>query len=145
MNDQEMFDTAVKGVLQQRCKSSHGSLCVLRSRIGAKCAVGWLIADEDYHKEMEADSSIFDNFSDFDTDKFNTRSVRKFISTDLGAAVSKTVGEVTVRKLNIMNKLQQAHDESDYIEEMIEEFRQVAKDLRLNQNAIREHLKSEAK
>jgi hypothetical protein len=56
--DQEMFDTMVRGLASQGWERSLASVemsdrCAYRGDEGRKCAVGWLIPDEAYRPEME--------------------------------------------------------------------------------------------
>lgn len=54
MNKQEMFDTAVLGILNQGGISiSEDGICLYRNPNGRKCAAGFLIPDEYYYPDME--------------------------------------------------------------------------------------------
>lgn len=55
MTLQEIFDTAVRGVLLQGGPSigPAGRVCLLRGDYGRKCALGHLIPDEAYFRGME--------------------------------------------------------------------------------------------
>lgn len=50
MTPQEIFDTAVLGVLEQGAPSTHNGRCLYRSPTGTKCAVGMLLDDETAEK-----------------------------------------------------------------------------------------------
>lgn len=54
MTDEEAFSISANGLLAQGCKSidSEG-LCQFRGTGGKKCAVGFLITDEEYFDAME--------------------------------------------------------------------------------------------
>lgn len=57
MTNQEVFDKAVKHLLTQKKKSTKGpdsSICRYRGHNGLKCAVGGLIPDALYQKNMES-------------------------------------------------------------------------------------------
>lgn len=64
MNEQEIFDTVVNHLANQKRRSMaifvHGeeeiNTCAYRGKNGDMCAVGCLIKDEDYDPEMEAKS-----------------------------------------------------------------------------------------
>lgn len=55
MRNQEIYDTVRKHLLTQYAKAEDysGGSCVYRGPNDTKCAVGCLIADEDYTEEME--------------------------------------------------------------------------------------------
>lgn len=52
---QSIFDKSLLGIRQQRgfAYSNDEEACKLRDGSGCCCAVGWLIADEDYREAME--------------------------------------------------------------------------------------------
>lgn len=59
---QEIFDQSVNGLRAQGCKSISDNKCTYRNRLSndgkpspdsLKCAVGFLISDEEYHPNME--------------------------------------------------------------------------------------------
>lgn len=57
---QELFDTAIGGLRSQggpsikiREGASVSHACLYRNADGRKCAIGWLIPDDKYHKDME--------------------------------------------------------------------------------------------
>lgn len=56
MTAQEVFDTAVTGVINQGgpALAMATRSCRFRGDNGRKCAVGWLISDEDYDPRMES-------------------------------------------------------------------------------------------
>lgn len=61
LSNQEMFDTAVKGIASQgwkrailpaeRAREFNG--CAYRDGVGGKCAIGWNIPDESYNERIE--------------------------------------------------------------------------------------------
>jgi hypothetical protein len=54
MNRQIAFDIAVSGIIAQGGRSdSDGGTCAFRGERGRKCAIGFLIKDEDYRPEFE--------------------------------------------------------------------------------------------
>ncbi len=54
MTPQEIFDKSVRGIIEQGGPSvSSEGVCVYRSGKGMKCAVGQLIDDGDYCKDLE--------------------------------------------------------------------------------------------
>jgi hypothetical protein len=60
MNKQEVFDTVVNHLRQQRCKavSSEGSRCAYRGDGRTKCAVGAVIPDDEYGEWMEGQGVV---------------------------------------------------------------------------------------
>jgi hypothetical protein len=67
INNQEIFDKVVRGILSQggpsasACDEFTKIRCKYRSTNGRKCAAGHLISDEDYDPEMEDLGSIRNN------------------------------------------------------------------------------------
>ena len=59
MTPQEIFDTVVRHLYAQgeQAVTAYGA-CRYRTRTGLKCAVGCLIADEDYQESMEGNLSV---------------------------------------------------------------------------------------
>lgn len=53
MTDQELFDKACKGIVDQGGPSIDTRGCVYRSNNGRKCAAGHLIPDEEYSPAWE--------------------------------------------------------------------------------------------
>lgn len=57
MTKQEVFDTVVSGLLQQGRPSFGGYYgCAYRGTDNLKCAVGFLIKDDEYTRDMENDN-----------------------------------------------------------------------------------------
>lgn len=57
MTRQEMFDTAVRGVISQGAPSlSEIGECLYRGPNGLRCAAGWLIPDDKYSSALEGRS-----------------------------------------------------------------------------------------
>lgn len=55
MTRQEMFDTAVRGVISQGAPSvDRFGGCLYRGPNGLRCAAGWLIPDDKYSPELES-------------------------------------------------------------------------------------------
>ena len=52
-NKQEIFNEVYTKLVKQGQPSSENGLCRYRGPEGARCAVGWLIPDEDYHESFE--------------------------------------------------------------------------------------------
>lgn len=57
-NPQEVFDFVVKMLHGQGGKSTNGLICMYRAANGRKCALGWLIPDEEYDPKMECNILI---------------------------------------------------------------------------------------
>lgn len=53
MNNQEAFNISVPALLKQNCKSISRGMCKYRGNDGTRCAIGHLIPDSIYDKEME--------------------------------------------------------------------------------------------
>ena len=53
MTPQQIFDKVATHLFKQAKPASDGFQCVYRADDGCMCAIGVLIADEDYDKEME--------------------------------------------------------------------------------------------
>lgn len=58
---QREFDKAVKGIRQQGGPSirKEGFGCAYRGKDGRRCAVGWLLSDKRYRKDMEGRSANY--------------------------------------------------------------------------------------
>ena len=56
MNNQEIFNKVLTNLRAQGRRSMIGDRCCYRGSNGDKCAIGHLIADEDYHVLMEGHS-----------------------------------------------------------------------------------------
>lgn len=57
ITQQETFDTVVRHLRTQGCKSIADGACMYRGPDGLKCAVGCLIPDDDYRPEMESQAA----------------------------------------------------------------------------------------
>lgn len=113
MELQEIFDKAVLGVLTQQTQCKDGHACALRSDDGkSKCAVGWLIPDEDYHADLELESDL--SSYTYEDDQMND----DFVETNLSTALEKQIGEITQEKFSLLLDLQTAHDEDIFIGEI---------------------------
>lgn len=53
MERQEIFDAVVDHLVKQGRRASTEDSCLYRTDDGLKCAVGFLISDEEYQEEME--------------------------------------------------------------------------------------------
>lgn len=54
MTSQEAFDIVLKNLREQGVASYRNGSCRFRGCDGGKCAVGWLIPDDEYSPEMDA-------------------------------------------------------------------------------------------
>lgn len=54
MTNQEIFDKIVAHLRQQKVRSTEDNVCMYRSTIGLKCAVGCLINDDAYSRDLES-------------------------------------------------------------------------------------------
>ena len=59
LDRQKVFDTALKGIIQQGCLSlaTEGN-CAYRGKNNTRCAVGWLIPDNRYDPKIEGGSVV---------------------------------------------------------------------------------------
>lgn len=125
MTPQEMFDFITSKLIEQGAPSKRGMRCLLRDEQGRKCAVGWVIADEDYFPAMEDVASMYEYDEPY-----------QFIYEELGKAVARTVGPIDQLKLNILTSLQNVHDDlSLSIEDWPESFQAIAKSYNLEYQA----------
>lgn len=126
MTLQEIYDMAVSGVLKQGCRSidSDGSR-LLRAPDGSACAVGYLISDEDYLPKLEVEGwmSGYD-----DSDHLSESPIAKVLS--------KKIGEITPSKLDLLQRLQDAHDDSLDFNSVPDAFKQVASDCALSSKIV---------
>lgn len=64
MTEQEIFDTASKGMLKQGCRSLAPGFphhtCVYRGDNNTKCAVGFILTDKEVTEEVEAIGAVRD-------------------------------------------------------------------------------------
>jgi len=64
LTKKQIYDKVAKHLLSQRARSMTGGRCVYRNPQGLKCAIGCLIPDSDYTKDIEGglvDFAVFDN------------------------------------------------------------------------------------
>lgn len=130
---QEIFDTAVSGVLKQGDFSirDRNNACALRGANGMKCAVGWLIQDQDYQAHWENVSAM----SEYGTPE-------ELSKTSFGQAIVKTIGPIGEDELTLLRRLQDVHDSSEAecrynsdlnrITELVRGYREVASDFTLS-------------
>ncbi|TPJ51751.1 MULTISPECIES: hypothetical protein [unclassified Mesorhizobium] len=114
MITQTQFDTIYRGLAAQGWERSYDeehTMCLYRDRPnGRKCAIGHLIADEDYTVDMDA----FDTSSGcFTLVNFHQRDLLMDMTSDE------------------FQLLQQAHDNNEYPAEMKAAFEDIALDLGL--------------
>lgn len=136
MDAQQIFDTAVKGVLDQgRAAFNEQEACVLRGENDTKCAVGYLIPDEAYEESMEENAAL-SSYSNMNGE-FDEEAVEVFSNKGIGKAVSSTIGEITSDKMALMYALQTVHDENYYSNESrASGFREVATNFDLSPKVI---------
>lgn len=91
MNIQQIFDKVYVHLLTQNARSADESGCLYKNPAGLKCAVGCLIPDEFYDPDIEGAS---------------TRN--KLLENIL----IKSLGELSSEKLNLLDQLQQLHDDT---------------------------------
>lgn len=91
---QDLFTEAVTGVVLQGEPSWDGQNCFYRDDSGHKCALGFLIEDEDYSPDMEGET-------------ISTHGHYK----EINLAIQHHIGrELGYREIIILQKVQQAHD-----------------------------------
>lgn len=110
---QELFDTAVSGVIAQGRKSStERGQCKYRHPEGLKCAVGHLIEDEHYRSYLEGLEAQNPN---------------------VARALQRSIGRnLTHAEFEILADLQCAHDEADS-ENFVMSFKDRARSVASNQ------------
>lgn len=135
MQLQEIFNTAVSGILVQGRKATDGTgMCTLRGWDGTRCAVGHLIKDEDYNSDMEG-FSFLEGYSTGD-EVFSDDDVHRFAQNSLGEALIKSIGELTVEKMNLLNSLQDAHDNWPDDLALFEDLTRIAKEFELDDTVV---------
>ena len=96
MTKRAVFNTAAKHLLTQNCKSVDDfGCCLYRGNNGTSCAVGVLIPDELYHKELEGN---FDRFPRFLAEHFP------------GNSKAIALAKLTHKYEVLLEKLQLIHD-----------------------------------
>ncbi len=126
MTLQEIYDKAVGGVLKQGCRSvDEGASCVLRDENGSACAIGHLLKDEDYNSGLEMEAWMD-----------GAENAQEFAKRDLGKILEKNIGPIGDREFEMMNRLQIAHDEGYEFEDVVDGFKQVAADFKLDRKVI---------
>jgi hypothetical protein len=110
MNQQEIFDTVVAHLRQQRCKAVDvDGNCRYRTEDGKKCAVGCLIQDDEYYEWMEG--SQIGNL---------------FVATRTISALKPLRERLfSEDNLPLLHALQKAHDQ-DYVYEWEADFQEIA-------------------
>lgn len=120
MNKQQMFDIAAKGILSQgkASFSKTDQVCMYRNNDGCKCAIGWLIPDSKYIKELENQSLLSEE--DLYVVSLNVCEHVKMIAK--AAGIRK--GQYT-----FANELQFCHDDAFSDGDFIRGFKIAMKDL----------------
>ena len=110
---QETFDTVAKHLLTQGTKSKKGQTCMYRAPDGTKCAIGCLMADEDYSNKMEQHSFM--------------------ASMTVRNAVGKSGHDVSMWNDDFFSELQHIHDGED-VAGWFRALQDLAKDFNLKFN-----------
>lgn len=92
------LDALVKVVEQGRPSINDDTACVYRGLDGARCAVGWMIPDEQYVPEMEGKPVMVSRYDD-----------RDFITCQIVEAA----GAINNAEVQLLSDLQDAHDMYD--------------------------------
>lgn len=110
---QEVFDQVATHLLTQNARSTGGDRggCFYRSPTGLKCAAGCLIADDEYRGRMDEGNSTW-------RDLFQ----RGLIPTR--------------RHMNLIEELQNAHDQQDTMDGVFEDMRQTARHFALDESIL---------
>lgn len=105
MSNQEIFDEVVKGLESQSWIASIGEngYCQFRGLGGRKCAIGWLIPDDDYNKAFEN------------------------LNGDIERLLKKLEQSYTIELLEFLWELRDLHDDLPNPEAMREGYRKFAK------------------
>lgn len=128
---QKIFDTAVGGVLKQGGRALNESrVCVLRGDNDTKCALGWLIDDDQYTKSLEFVSFMGDHVErDMENDDLADKTGYVDVPKHLETAVECSLGkEMTDDGWRLIMELQAIHDDpdADNMHHTAERFRQTA-------------------
>ena len=116
LGHQKTFDTVVKAIIKQGKRSIIDGVCQYRGPNGYKCAAGHLIPDSDYKPEWEGSTVTAEEIS----------------------ACLKKEGH----NLGLVKQLQMCHDgfgvgdDVKFIEHFLEEAEKVAKNFKLNCDAL---------
>lgn len=118
MRNQEIYDKVRAHLLKQRVKAENNNGCLYRGPNHTKCAVGCLIADEDYSPDMEGPT--------LGTINSNDPSAKK-------VWIALRNQEISSRSYDLLRNLQSIHDgtEPEYWER---DLNVVAKHFRLKVN-----------
>lgn len=125
LTEQQIFDKVVNHLRKQRTQAMEGDGCVYRARNGNMCAVGCLIADEDYNPNFERNDVLSLNL-----DIYYNR-----------IAASGQLTEFLKNNETLLSRLQAVHDENKgwdvdgLSEEGEEELRNIAKNFGLEYTA----------
>lgn len=97
MNTQQMFDRVATHLLTQNEMAMKDGGCAYRGEEGTMCAVGCLIDDKVYSKELEGHSLWDENLDDEEN--------------QVTTAVENSIGRpITTKEFNMLQELQQLHD-----------------------------------
>ena len=120
---QEIFDQVAVHLLTQNKSSMNISdvdVCAYRGQNGLKCAIGFLIADEDYVPEMDIDG----------------KSVSKLVS-DTTFQNNPSIQRLKALDIDFLSELQGIHDRYEPVQWSIR-LKALAKEYKLNQDTIKE-------
>lgn len=128
---QTIFDTAVGGVLKQGCRAlNEYDACALRGDGNTKCALGWLIDDDQYTESLEEVSFMGAYVArDVENDDLADKTGHVNVPERLEVAVEDSLGkEMTDSGWQLIMELQAIHDDpdSDDMNHAAERFRQTA-------------------
>ena len=134
MNTQELFDASVNGIIEQNALSVSenkivGLRCFYRHpESGLKCAVGQLIKDENYHRNFDDTEAATAGGGTGIGDR-----------VDIQRGVEKSIGrELKDDEIELLDLLQQTHDESGSVADFVLLAKELAKDFKLNVDNIKE-------
>lgn len=122
MNTQEMFDTAVNGVISQGRFSGTNTGCFYRHPDDGniKCAVGHLIEDDVWKEAKSQDSNV-------GADYVSSETIRNLVNDSIGR-------EMTNKENNMLRALQTKHDgctklqyQDNSLKGFVEQVKSVAK------------------
>ena len=145
MELQEIFDTAVDGVLTQGKQAMLDRACVLKTPGPQpnKCAVGWLIPDDKYTVKLEQYAGLEDyGYPDYaPSDR-----LEEFQKTPLFDVLDPLIGPMTEQHFELLKSLQDAHDSLEFVspdepekQALIRNFSKVAKTFGLSNHIIIKH------
>lgn len=109
--NQKVFNVVYRHLMKQNKKSGSGIFCRYRTKCGLRCAIGALIPNRLYHKDIEG-SPVYDLLC---------------INTDIRYHIKKRFGDCN---MSLLDGLQKVHDEFE-VDEWNEQLKFIAGEYKL--------------